>query len=228
MKNFNQFINGSLSDTAEQTVTQQILQEGFDELYRKRWEQILQEEHGVRPAGLQVAHKRKLRYFLSIAATVLFLVVAGFLFHQNNTNKNTDLAAIYLAKKFPHPDVRKGNNDQAINHRRLAIAAYNTNDYQEAIKSYENVLKEEEGTTKDHFFLALSYLYNKENDKAIAAFLNRPQSKNFQEESIWFLSLAYLEAGKKEQAKIYLQQIVQNQWWKKKEAKRLLQEMGSL
>lgn len=227
--NMENYLNGNLSEVETKLYTQQILTEGFDEIYRSKWKQTLSEEYGMPTSNAEFSkkNKRQLRVrFLAIAASILFLCVAGPFSYQLMQASQEVLLAEYLSEKMPCLNTTKGGG-KAINKQQItASQAYKDGQYAVAISAYQALMTEGEDTIFDRFFFGLSYLYNDQPKQAILILEEVRQSSDtlFEEELPWFLSLAYLKAGAMGTAKKSLEAIGEREW-KYEEAQLLLSSM---
>ena len=95
-------------------------------------------------------------------------------------------------------------NNYAFN---KAMVAYKEGKYQEAIGSWEKLYQNNPDNDSLNYFLGAAHLANSEAHKAIPYLENVfPQAESsFQQESLWYLGLAYLKSGEVEKAKEFLE-----------------------
>lgn len=163
--------------------------------------------------------------FLKIAAIlVLFMAVSWFVYI--NLSSPT-IANLYADNYSPYPNTyyEISRGDDEMTPERSAFVAYETGDYQRAIKEFSVIQKPLEPNYID-FYLAQSYMAQGNYEKAIPYFVKLKQSTSeLKEESLWYLSLCYLKLNKKDDAENNLKTLIENASYKLEEAKVLLNEL---
>jgi len=165
------------------------------------------------------------------AAAAVSIIVFGsiFLFQTFNTSiTTTEMAQRYVDNTIilGNQDItRKGSSTVDVLQRN-ANDAFVKKDYALAITNYEKLKSTQALSALDNFYLATSYLKQKNYEKAIILF-NKLKNINYQstEEVDWLLSLAYLLSEKNEEAISLLTIIATNDQYKAKEAKILLDKI---
>ncbi|HOY13305.1 MAG TPA: hypothetical protein PLY70_09200 [Saprospiraceae bacterium] len=104
-----------------------------------------------------------IKSILAIAASILLIVSAFFIFQPNETSYEK-LMAMELSNKVEHMGNTKGGTDI---YRVEAIDHYNKSNYSSAIAAYDKITDK---TSEDNYFLALSYFYNKDYQSSLQIF----------------------------------------------------------
>ncbi len=144
-------------------------------------------------------HPFRPQLWLSIAAAVLLLMVAGYFFLGNKPQPEELFATYYEAPAAPEQMGAPGIDSLL----QLAHGHFNQQNYPEAIQLYTQVTQLN-GRAESWQYLAYSYLAQGKSQLAIEAFLNDTQPTDMSE---WYLALAYLQAGNSDQARESLQAI---------------------
>ncbi len=219
----------SIEDATQ--ITEIILTDYFDNQQREKWNKILKEKHGIEQPQKKRAKRIQLYRRLAAAAILLILVTAGIFYAPINQAKTTqDLIALHLEDKKQNTGIRKSGGT-TVTIQTNAMAAYEENDYKNAIPLFLKILENKEAKIEYNLFLGLSYLYSQNAKKAIDAFKTartktRTTTQDNKEElatSInWYLSLAYLQQKDYKNARKELMAIIENNGRKKEAAQELL------
>jgi len=162
---------------------------------------------------------KPLYYMKRIVAVLILGVLAFALYHFLGKNDSRNLVDNYIAEIHADPTVVMGEAEDEKAWQ-LAIAAFQQDDYAEAVKSIKNIQSPD---TEQQFYLGLGNLYQADYPAAIAVFESLVNTENRFTESVkWYISLTHLKNNQPEQAKKYLQEIVNTSSWKAKEAQTLL------
>lgn len=212
---YNDYLKGQMSETANDTFTKEIVKDYFDkENYQKKWGKILAEKHNITATegsdtkstsdtnkGRRINLTRIIAISISIAASVL--VIAYVFFPTAQTNEMLAIDAI-LSEQYNKP-VTRGTNagTSAIDVKRnLAYENYGQRDYANTIPALKEIIDSNEGTEEDHFYLGLSYYYNKQAANSVDHFKYILSLENAERKDAasWFLALAHIEAKQCQEA----------------------------
>ncbi|MCX7550659.1 tetratricopeptide repeat protein [Xanthomarina sp. F2636L] len=161
---------------------------------------------------------------LAIAASVILLM--GWFGY--NTFFNTNYNSLYDNNFSEYPNtvytITRGDNENSL--EREAFVAYETKNYQIAIEKLDAFSIE---TKKNYvgFYKAQAYL-GLENTEKAKALLTQVVTENesFVAESTWYLALIAIKEKDKDQAKIYLEDLVNNYTYNKDKAQELLTKLN--
>ncbi len=173
----------------------------YDDVYGKSLDKSESEE-GRENLAINRFHLsillRRTKWYGIAAAIVALLVVAAFLFKLIQTPLHEKLFAEYFQ---PYQDIVtvKGSNDKLM---RMAMYYYDRLQYDSAILFYDKILLNDSLNPKPLFYKGNSLLATGFSKEAVFSFtkaikLNR---KPFKQVTEWYLALAYLQAGKTEEA----------------------------
>jgi tetratricopeptide (TPR) repeat protein len=226
MNLFKKYTQQYLSGAELEESSQEMLEQLQDYELRKKWTAQLAADQGITREQASVKTRlRPIRPLLAIAATIALLLTVGYFIMPMDSGAQ-QLTAQYLAEPFPNSEERKGS-EEVMELKTSAIAAYAAHDFKQAAILRQSLVEQVDTPTQnDYFYLGLSYLYQQpaQPDQAIV-YLQKAVSfdkSTLMEESSWYLALAYLDAGQKENARQQLQQIVERQSWQWENAKILL------
>ena len=223
--NLNQYIKGNMSEVELDNYTKKIVKNYFEEEELKtKWKNILNEDFNYNIEEENPKNKpnkkskntliRKLYSIASIAAGVLILVY--FFYQQPKSNPNSIDALLQEHYQSPYPsrNIVKGIEEEVKPVLNEAHQAYQEKKFEQAILKFNQILNDKNlaqrpSAVEDHFYLALSYLYNKQTKLAIREFdLVLTNEIAFRKnDTSWFLALALLDQGNTERAAIYLKEI---------------------
>ncbi len=225
MNTKDKYLQDELPKEELEQVTRDLLETKFDEDSRRRFRRALAEEHGIKRPG--TGRRRRLYTVLSVAAGVLLIVLSVGLLRQQ-PNSAMELSGDYLAAHYGSAETRK-SLDGADEQRAEAIDAYQLGDFARSAELREEVVAKGSATEEDLFYLALSYLYQPNQNPTAAirhlqSILALPAPEQRQEAE-WFLALAYVRNGQDAAAITLLQKIVNGAQWKKEEAAELLEAL---
>lgn len=159
-------------------------------------------------------------YFLKIAASVILLILSGLAVYQLTSPNLKDLVADQLASPYKASFALRSS--ETANNLEKALVLYDNRQYQIA---YD--LLKSENSPQAVFFSGLSLLYlNKE--MAAIELLKSPAiiDSRYEEQSLWYLSLAYLQSNQLDQGEKLLLRIKSREnHFKREEALELLQSI---
>lgn len=227
MENLDDYLDGKLSPENMEKTTQRLIRGKLTADKKQEWETILRENYNVqRNSTTKQATIRRLPVWLMAAAAVTLLLISiPVLDLFSPTSPQLALVEQQLKTPYPNNETRKGANDLE-ELEAMAVTAYNSADYAKSIRAYEQIVDQGKANDDILFFLGLSHLYQKNGDagKAIEylQLVQKDENSKYDQEISWFLSLSLLKNGETEKAKKELNQIVANQTWKNKDAKKVL------
>ncbi|MEO1514042.1 MAG: hypothetical protein AAFV95_03490 [Bacteroidota bacterium] len=232
MKNLKNYVNKEMTDESMNDFTRKLIHAKFDQEQKDEWAARLAEEQQVHRSPSTGAKVRRFRspLIVAIAAAIAILMVAVPLFYSGGTSSHDQLAdALLVETRLANPITRKGEIDES--QMRLQMAdAYNQFLYPQAIELGKQLVQSPTSQGQDFLFLGLSYLYEGQFEEAIthlSAVSQHPANgQNLEQESRWFLSLAYVKVGKLEEARNELRQIVEKEHWPSQKAVQLLDQLN--
>lgn len=229
MENSKKYTDGKVQGKELEILTEKFLRAKFDRDRKRKWGKILAEEHGVNPTDDKrpPAKTRKMILWIgAVAAAILFMLVITPSVIEYPNQSYQQLAENYLDDQvFPNLEVTKGD----LKKQQLKVEAayaYGENDFATAIEKYEEIVEMGEADDYVTFFLGLSYLYNKNYNRAIV-YLNKnveKESGSYKQEAGWFVSLAYIKIGEPDKAKPVLEEV-SKEGWNSRKASRLLKAL---
>ncbi len=164
---------------------------------------------------LQTSRKKKVfslkKQWLSIAASLLFLICLGGLWYINDNFSDQSLAD--ANHKLPSPSFQfKG--DQSSSNKDIfkqVSAAYSSKDYPKAIELLSSVTPSPE-YNKARFHLGNLYLETDQATNAISVFedLLTKNDIRYQEEVQWLVAVAYLQNNEPDQSRKALRPILKD------------------
>lgn len=224
------FSNGLSSEEFEQLEQflendSQLRDEFYNELEIKR--SIAEEKHRSLKSRFQQLDKKtkKKTTWLPYAAAIALLIGIGTFIYSLQPNYQNLYAENFEA--YPNiivPTVRGANTSE--NKTEKAFNYYDTKNYKEAIKAFEELYKKD-NTGYANFYYAMSLMANNQVEKAIHA-LENPNwqiPEKFQAQTDWYLALGYLKLKNKEKATIHFEKVIQTNGAMSAEAKIILSEI---
>ena len=139
--------------------------------------------------------------FRAIAASVVLLVVAWFVFSPMNSVNNQELVALYFE---PYANTNPKTRGEVIESKDIisaAFTAYDQENFMASIPLFEQAVKEPGDYLMNTFYLGNAYLEVGDGDKAINAFSTVVEAgKGLAGVAEWYLALSYLQADMAEKA----------------------------
>ncbi|WP_339840616.1 hypothetical protein [uncultured Maribacter sp.] len=221
---FNQFLESDANFKAQfelEKDVQAVIREN-ERVELKRKLQGFESELGTK---VTLAKRTFWKPFQIAASIILLLGASWFVFNSDIFNGPEELYATSY-EKYPNTVYTITRGDTAdTSLERLAFEAYETNDYEAAIK-YLKELKDKTGLDYVDFYLGQSYLGNGETLKAINEF-EKTISINgeYKQEAFWYAALAHLKLDHKNKAKDLLIELIENETYKLDEATELLEKL---
>jgi tetratricopeptide (TPR) repeat protein len=194
------------NEVAIYITTRQVLREALLEQKTQQWKEevIAQEEAPV------ISIKRKTtfaKWTMYAAAACLLLVASVFLFERNTSPRL--VASNYMENNYA---TLSHTMDASHDSMQLGISAYNNKDFATAIRLFEAAEKTQPSNSDAIKYAGLSYLQQKNYDKAIQQFDELANMKNLFSNSGDFLKAVALmernKPGDKEEAKQLLHKVI--------------------
>ncbi len=162
---------------------------------------------------------------LAVAASVI--IIAGLGWYLSLLLGN-NLQNLYEENYELYPNtiysIDRSDNDNTI--LRQAFVAYESGEHQKAIELFLE-LKKNNNAENLEFYLGQSYLQENKTIEAIEVFKKVVEAnKNFSQEASWYIALSYLKAENQSMAVRHLETIIQNNTYKKEQAKILLNKIN--
>lgn len=232
MKLFEKYRVNNINEDELNTMTQQLIKQKFDGELRGKMAYRLKEEYGItrgETASGQISGRMILRWSLSVAAALLIGIVAWQVIGDHSPTYQS-LTKEYLATYYPNNELRKGATEISKK-RSEAIAAYNKEDFETSARLREEVVVLPGANSEDYFFLGVSYLYQNppKGELAIEPLLkgleDPARTSLLEEETKWYLTLAYVQAGQFAPARELLEERIQKGGWNASKASDLLHSL---
>lgn len=173
------------------------------------------ERPGEKQNGGQV-FRLNFRKVMAIAAGVALLIFAGqYLFSEGQSSSPEQLFANHYEPYQMVLNQRsiddEENSNTLINH---AVQAYANGNYGEAAETFNRLLEPNPDNVAFKFYEAISHLSDNKPTTAIPIFesLVSQSGHLFEEQSRWYLALAYLKNGEKEKAVSSFNQIQEGEF----------------
>lgn len=122
--------------------------------------------------------------------------------------------------------VTRGANDNYLINYTSGLEKYRAGDYEGALQSFNEALREDINATEAKFFMGLSYLA-KGDGEAAARLLGEltGDGSSFAKDAEWYLALAYLKTGEKEKAAIHLGSLAASPGYYREKAEKILRRL---
>ncbi len=218
------YTSDELSSEELEKLTVTLLEAKFDQSSKQDFRRELAEKHGInRPTPKPRAYMRWVTW-ASVAAAVVLILFFG-IFKLSPANDYLKLTESYLAVHFPNNlEDRKGTTDEDVL-RSQAIEAYGQQDFAQSAVLREQLTQLPQAKVEDHFYLALSYLYQTPPKRQLAIQkleqLERART-DYTREARWYLALALISDGQTDQARTYLETIINTDGWNTGQAAKIL------
>lgn len=169
---------------------------GMEDYFSNQLKKRLQQEE--KPI---TGNSRRLKIYriAAIAASIVLILFSTFQIWFSVTSHEAIFAEFYQ----PYPNVVDGTERQMSEETLSPFQIYENKDYEKAITTFKNELALDPEDVALNFYMALSHLAMGNAGEAIP-FLEKNQSGPKEDELLeaneWFLALAYLKAGHRENA----------------------------
>jgi tetratricopeptide (TPR) repeat protein len=224
-KRLEEYKKGDISPQNTEGVENTLIREASRLADRKKWQNMLAED-GVQRTETPVVELKKSStgiirrlapYAIGLAAAVAFLVM--FILRTENFDSQIS------NNHYPAAEVRMGPNADDIAAWKKAMAAYKNNHFSETTQLINSITSP---TNEQKFYLALSSIYQEKPDYNTAATLFKDfvvqNDAVYVEEARWFLAYSLFKAGKKEEAKTVLNEIVNSKGYNHEKAATILKK----
>ena len=150
-----------------------------------------------------------------VAASICIILTVGIIMLWPSGSVE-DLGTQFME---PYPDVITNRSTENI----INMDPYNQGNYQQAIEVFEPLADED---LRVVLYLGVSYLMLDKNEEALKV-LNEAQSNNsqFEADFTWYIGLAALKSGEKEQAIAAFEQLKKNSNYYRKRASEILENL---
>jgi cytochrome c-type biogenesis protein CcmH/NrfG len=177
-----------------------------------------------------ISSKKKKNTFINVVklavAACIISIISLTVYRTFFTSKNVDEQKIYANyfKPLTNTDVIvRGENDTTIETK--AAAAYEKEDYFEAVNVYQKIVANNPNNVKNNLFLGISFLATNQPKKAIEIFNNIIQSEEFHYDIRWYLALAYIKNKELQNATTILKTLTKEENYYQKDAVEILNEI---
>lgn len=167
--------------------------------------------------------KMKQRLILSLAASLSILIMASyFLLYNVKSSEEVFMAYYEPYMNVANPSSRGGQ--QGIN---KAFQLYDQQDFEAAANAFKEALKQAPGDDSMRFYMAVSLISIGEASEAASILedMSIDEEGLYFEPSQWYLGMAYLRKGEKDQAKVQFEVIVNKESSYAEKAKAILSEL---
>jgi len=219
---------GKLSDTEWENFAEAMINAKFDTERKQKYARMMESE-GIYREKKQ-AKRVSMKAILSIAASVLILLLAGWLVWQPSQAESQQLAAQYLETPFNLKEGGTRGLASVEKNRGKALEAYNNQQYEKSIEYLQNIEIQEEAKAADYFQMGLCLIYQENpNYKNALQLFDRVKNiddLSFRDERIWFSALCWMMLEEDNKAKQLLKQVAESPSNRKSDAaKKLLKEL---
>lgn len=159
-----------------------------------------EQKEQARPAAV-----KKLPHFAWYAAAAVVIVAVTW-FYRNSAPSAEKIYARYFIPDAGLPVVMSSANDHYEFYN--GMVSYKEGDYSRAIEIWKKAYLENAANDTLQYFIGMAYLNS--NDSSAVAYLlpvARNDSSRWQPKAIWYLALAYIKYGRKEEAAIWLKKL---------------------
>lgn len=172
---------------------------------------------------------RKLHVISSVAAViVLFIVIAGKFFFFSDQVSSSDLYDTYYETYPAVMNYRSTDTqNQTTTNLSKAFKSYEAGDFNQASIFFEKIIREDNLNYMCQFYLSICKIETNKPDEAEEYLTDLVLKNNhiFWEQAHWYLAMLYLKKNSKEEAKMILNKMVQENMAKKTEAKIILKSL---
>jgi tetratricopeptide (TPR) repeat protein len=164
---------------------------------------------------------------MAIAASViLFLSVGSYVLFTQMQSTSTKLYTAHF-EFAEYPDmITRGSGEELSTVEKLAISAYNAENYEISIEHFEALKNKYPDNVKYGLFLGISYLGSNQPELAIATFKNlNYQGTTFCNDINWYLGLSYLKIRDKSAAREVFTKLAEQGCYYQAAAKEILAKL---
>lgn len=166
-----------------------------------------------------------IRILRNIAAIFVLACISYLCFQQltPDSKSKQHLVDTYLLETHPPPSTLRDDSVNGMAEWKLATKAYSQKYYELTIEQIDKITNK---NNEQQLYLGLSKLYSNEwqATDAVSHFdsIINGSTTAHKDEAMWYKSLILIQSKKRNEAKVILQTIVDNKYWKYKEAVQLL------
>lgn len=206
------------SDFADQVAFEKELQSALHLNARKVLKSQLQGYEAAIPTPSTRLHKS--RIWLYVAASIA-LLVGVFTF----TKTTADASALYAEYFEPYPNLIAPivRNAEIEGDEAKAFVAYESKNYKTAAIEFEKISAS--GREYGTFYQAISLMETANHEAAKELLISTNWSETYVEKAAWYLALNHLALNEKNDAKIRLQKIINEQEYNWEKATLLLEKI---
>ena len=202
-----------------------VLIKGIEEYHSLELKHKLKNIHSkvFDSAPMQTARRRSLIPWIAAAATIALLIVA--LLWMNNSKATSEQLYASNFKPFELSFTQRDDVDTQL--LQLEVL-YDNGQYEEAIPIFESKIRESNNPGQLQLGIGISKMAVGQNEAALQHFdiILKSGDLLFKDHAIWYSALTYLKMDDREQAKRFLQQLVEDREADHHgEAVKLLEEM---
>lgn len=177
------------------------------EALKSRLERIHEKQFAGGKAHRTLSSSKALKP-LSIAASLALLILAGWWIIQNDNTSSSSLYSQYYERPAGLPTTLGMQEDPRFEE---GMVDYKLGDFAEAQRQWLSILESSSSSDTLLFFLGITYLETSQLDSAIIQLQTvQAQSGPYQDSAAWYLALAYLNAGRTEESRGVLQELVKS------------------
>lgn len=161
---------------------------------------------------------------MAIAASVLlFLMLGCYIVFTQMQSTSTKLYVTHFELK-DYPDmITRGSGEELSTTEKLAISAYNAENYEVSIEHFEALKNKYPDNVKYGLFLGISYLGSNQPDFAVKALTSvEYEGTAYCNDVNWYLGLAYLKLNNKKDAKDVFTKLASEDCYYKEVASEIL------
>ena len=202
---YDKYIKGEMTDPESDEFTTKIWNDYEKHKRKEKWYAIVKNEKKAsfneKEKSITAARTNTnqtsfftIKKILSIAASILILMLAGYFFIPEKIEPNNKtIASQFLETPYEYGESRKGE-ELLDEQRNIAGIFYSEKSYEKSAQIFQNIFKAKKGNSNDHFYQGLNFLYLKKYDLAIEQFNICKKYKDARErEAFWFLTLATIQ-----------------------------------
>jgi len=141
-------------------------------------------------------------FILKIAAFIIVIIGVAYSVWQVSIDNESDLFEKYYSP-YPVEHVLRGENETE-----LGLVEYSNADYEQAVFSLTQLIKEQPQNNYLKLYLANSYLNIGKYDMTISLLKSINMQENISEDANWYLALTYLKKGQKDQSIYHLKKVI--------------------
>ncbi len=179
-----------------------------------------------------IKDKKKVIHFnlynkLAIAASILIIIgITCIYLLTNKSLSNQELFAQYYEPYETVVNHRSGDDYEEILFAK-AFNLYENKLYNEALVYFNQILETQPDNTFILFYTAISEIETEQTEAAIEKFKQIIDNKNdvLYQQSKWYLALCYLKADKANEAILIFNEIIDNNFYCKTEAEKILRQI---